>query len=153
MTQHTDNEPLFCYSWHNIIDTVIKQNKDSLSCVSRYKGTRVRATREQPMDTGPNFPFQVFTAPRNVLLLCHYHTEFKTTDCNAYRTLDIPYFHCNPDDIDVEPECVPGRFKCDSIIDCSNKRDEIACEAEHIGKGQSVGRGKRFFSLSRKRSL
>ncbi len=35
------------------MDTDTKQNKGSLSCAVRHKGTSAHATREQPMDTAP----------------------------------------------------------------------------------------------------
>ena len=47
--RHTDNELLFCLVVQHM-DIATKHNK----AMSVWHVTRVHATREQPMDTGPN---------------------------------------------------------------------------------------------------
>ena len=77
-------------------------------------------------------------------LLIYVSVSFKLDNkCEIYKAVGKSAFTCDdPADIDIledvsELRCIPIERRCDSIIDCSNGRDEVDCETEHVGKYSS----------------
>ncbi|XP_072041866.1 uncharacterized protein [Amphiura filiformis] len=86
----------------------------------------------------------VFTLLMTFAAMAILSTALKDIPCKTFERLNVPHHQCTFNKTnsrgELERQCVPFYFVCDSIIDCQDASDELVFNATGVNECQAFWR-------------